>query len=113
MHYVVTLRVSVIALQSCDVMAAASVSRPGGAPTAEKSQLILKGNHFFFFFILSFCDAKKMNLPKLQSQSGSLFFMCSWRCTMLSVYSITWKNPPPMIHQLMKHPFSFLAASFF
>lgn len=48
MQYVVTLRVSVIVFQSCDVMAAASVSRPGGAQTTEKSQLILKGNCFFF-----------------------------------------------------------------
>lgn len=30
--------------QSCEVMAAASVSRPGGPQTIEKSQLILKGN---------------------------------------------------------------------
>lgn len=36
--------------QSCDVMAAASLSRPAGTQTTEKSQLILKGNFFPFFF---------------------------------------------------------------
>lgn len=39
----------VFVFQSCEVMAAASVSTPGGAPTTEKSQLILKGNDFFFY----------------------------------------------------------------
>lgn len=34
--------------QSCEVMAAASVNRPGGPQTIEKSQLILKGNLLFF-----------------------------------------------------------------
>lgn len=33
-----------LVLQSCEVMAAASVNRRGSAQTAEKSQLILKGN---------------------------------------------------------------------
>lgn len=33
-----------LCFQSCEVMAAASVSRPGSAQTTEKSQLILKGN---------------------------------------------------------------------
>ena len=31
-------------LQSCDVMATASVNRPGSAQSTEKSQLTLKGN---------------------------------------------------------------------
>lgn len=38
----------VFVLQSCEVMAAASVNRPGSAQTTEKSQLILKGNHIIF-----------------------------------------------------------------
>lgn len=37
----------VLVFQSCDVMAAASVSRPGGAQATEKSQLILKGNYAY------------------------------------------------------------------
>lgn len=40
--------VGVFVLQSCEVMAAASVSRPGSAQTTEKSQLILKGNRIIF-----------------------------------------------------------------
>lgn len=43
MFYVV-----VFVFQSCEVMAAASVSRPGSAQTTEKSQLILKGNGIIF-----------------------------------------------------------------
>lgn len=42
------LYVVVFVFQSCEVMAAASVSRPGSAQTTEKSQLILKGNGIIF-----------------------------------------------------------------
>lgn len=42
----------VCAFQSCEVMAAASTSRPGGgAQTTEKSQLILKGNDLFVYLL--------------------------------------------------------------
>lgn len=42
------LHVGVSVFQSCEVMAAASVNRPGSAQTTEKSQLILKGNSILF-----------------------------------------------------------------
>lgn len=48
--HVAMLYVVVFVFQSCEVMAAASVSRPGSAQTTEKSQLILKGNVLYFRF---------------------------------------------------------------
>lgn len=69
--------VSVIVLQSCDVMAAASVSRPGSAQTAEKSQLTLKGNDDFFFVI-----ARADRVAALQRKCGTdiklLYFSGRW-----------------------------------
>lgn len=46
--HVAMLHVVVFVFQSCEVMAAASVSRSGSAHTTEKSQLILKGNSIIF-----------------------------------------------------------------
>lgn len=40
--------------QSCEVMAAAGVNRPGGPQTTEKSPLILKGNLLFFHHLRRF-----------------------------------------------------------
>lgn len=48
MNWHVVLCVCMVVFQSCEVMATASVSRPGGAQTTEKSQLILKGNTHIF-----------------------------------------------------------------
>lgn len=53
--------------QSCEVMAAASVNRPGSAQTAEKSQLILKGNRVL---VSSCCLALWRKRPDLFRSAG-------------------------------------------
>lgn len=66
------LYAGVSVFQSCEVMAAASVNRPGSAQTTEKSQLILKGNSILFPVSMTYDVRKKifwageLKIPVLQ-----------------------------------------------